>query len=57
MTEEEYLKIARDYNRRYLREWRQKNPDKVKAYNARYREKWKARREEVTNAKAENAND
>lgn len=39
MTPEEKKQIAREENNRYLREWRRKNPEKVKAINARYREK------------------
>lgn len=36
MTPEERREIARQENNRYLREWRAKNPDKVRAINARY---------------------
>lgn len=35
---------ARAVQRQYLREWRRKNPDKVKAYNRRY---WERRAEKT----------
>lgn len=36
MTDEEKAAIAREERNRYLREWRAKNPDKVRASNERY---------------------
>lgn len=48
---------AREIKNKYLREWRKKNPDKVKAANARYWEKKAAEMklaEEVAASKSEN---
>lgn len=42
---------AREMQRRYLREWRKKNPDKVKKYNRDY---WRRKAEK---AKQEGANE
>lgn len=39
MTPEERTRIAKEENARYLREWRRKNPDKMREINRRYREK------------------
>lgn len=35
---------AREARREYMRDWRERNPDKVKAYNARYWRKKAAER-------------
>ncbi len=35
-TDEQLEELAREKQREYLREWRKKNPDKVKEYNKRY---------------------
>lgn len=48
---------AREIKNKYLREWRRKNPDKVKAANARYWEKKAAEMklaEEVATSNSEN---
>ena len=42
---------AREARREYLRLWRKKNPDKVKAYNQAYWER-RAEREAVKNGSA-----
>lgn len=39
MSEREIQELVREERRRYAREWRAKNPEKVKAANARYWEK------------------
>ena len=39
MNREEIQELVREERRRYAREWRAKNPDKVKAANARFWEK------------------
>ena len=39
-TDEQLEELAREIQREYLREWRKKNPDKVKEYNQRY---WRRR--------------
>jgi len=36
LTDKEIQELAREKQREYLREWRKKNPDKVKEYNKRY---------------------
>ena len=36
LTDKEIQELAREKQREYLREWRKKNPDKVKEYNQRY---------------------
>ena len=38
LTDEQLEELAREKQREYLREWRKKNPDKVREYNKRY---WK----------------
>ena len=38
LTDEQLEVLAREKQREYLREWRKKNPDKVREYNKRY---WK----------------
>jgi len=40
LTDEQLEELAREIQREYLREWRKKNPDKVKEYNQRY---WRRR--------------
>ena len=40
LTDEQLEELAREKQREYLREWRKKNPDKVKEYNQRY---WRRR--------------
>lgn len=50
-TDETIKKLQREY----LRQWRAKNPDKVKAANRRYWEK-KAANQKAGDADAENAN-
>jgi len=40
LTAEQLEELAREIQREYLREWRKKNPDKVKEYNQRY---WRRR--------------
>jgi len=40
LTNEQLEELAREKQREYLREWRKKNPDKVKEYNQRY---WRRR--------------
>ena len=40
LTDEQLEELAREKQREYLREWRKKNPDKVKEYNERY---WRRR--------------
>ena len=40
LTDKEIQELAREKQREYLREWRKKNPDKVKEYNQRY---WRRR--------------
>ena len=45
MTQEEIREITRKENNRYMREWRAKNPEKVKEINARYLAKRKEREE------------
>lgn len=50
-TDETIKKLQREY----LRQWRAKNPDKVKAANRRYWEK-KAAKVKAGDADAENAN-
>ena len=39
MSEREFQELVREERRRYAREWRAKNPEKVKASNVRYWEK------------------
>lgn len=39
MSEREIQELVREERRRYAREWRAKNPEKVKAANARYWER------------------
>lgn len=39
MKEEEILELIREERRRYAKEWRAKNPEKVQAANRRYWEK------------------
>ena len=36
LTDKEIQELAREKQREYQREWRKKNPDKVKEYNKRY---------------------
>ena len=36
LINEQLEELAREKQREYLREWRKKNPDKVKEYNKRY---------------------
>jgi len=36
LTDEQLEELAREKQREYLREWRKRNPDKVKEYNKRY---------------------
>jgi hypothetical protein len=36
MTEQEIQKIIKEERNKYAKEWRAKNPDKVKANNERY---------------------
>lgn len=43
---EEYSAAAREVQRAYYREWRKKNPDKVKEKNRRYWEKKAAEEKE-----------
>lgn len=38
LTDKEIQELAREKQREYLREWRKRNPDKVREYNKRY---WK----------------
>ena len=38
LTDEQLEELAREKQREYLREWRKKNPDKVKEYNKKQRE-------------------
>ncbi len=40
LINEQLEELAREIQREYLREWRKKNPDKVKEYNQRY---WRRR--------------
>ena len=40
LTDKEIQELAKELQREYLREWRKKNPDKVKEYNQRY---WRRR--------------
>ena len=40
LINEQLEELAREKQREYLREWRKKNPDKVKEYNQRY---WRRR--------------
>ena len=47
MTQEEAQAIARSVNAAYHRQYRAKNPDKIREINARYREKQKRRRKEA----------
>ena len=53
MNDEEIRMLVRSENNRYLREWRKKNPDKVRAINARYREKRAKQDKEAADAKNE----
>ena len=39
MCEREIQKLVREERRRYAREWRKKNPEKVRAANKRYWER------------------
>jgi len=36
LTDEQIKELAREKQREYLREWRKRNPDKIKEYNQRY---------------------
>ena len=36
LINEQLEELAREIQREYLREWRKRNPDKVKEYNERY---------------------
>ena len=36
LINEQLEELAREKQREYLREWRKRNPDKVKEYNKRY---------------------
>ncbi len=38
-TTEQFQRIIREARREYFREWRRKNPDKVRAANQRYWER------------------
>ena len=40
LTDEQIKELAREKQREYLREWRKRNPDKVREYNERY---WRRR--------------
>ena len=40
LTDEQIHELAKKIRREYQREWRKKNPDKVKEYNQRY---WRRR--------------
>lgn len=44
MTEAERNEIARQERNKYYREWRKKNPDKIRDINARY---WMKRAEKL----------
>ena len=48
--------LARELQRQYLKEWRAKNPDKVRGYNAAY---WKRKAEQkaMESEQAEGKND
>lgn len=39
MSKKSIQELVREEQRRYAREWRAKNPEKVRAYNRRYWEK------------------
>ncbi len=45
--------LVREVQREYYREWRRKNPDKVREKNRRYWEKKAAQKREMDNAKAD----
>lgn len=45
---------AREAKNKYLREWRRKNPDKVRAANNRY---WEKKAAKVENAEGTNTSD
>ncbi len=36
LTDEQIQELSRKIQREYQREWRKKNPDKIKEYNQRY---------------------
>lgn len=53
MTEKELAELARQERNKYHREWRAKNPDKVKARNRKY---WEHRALQAAEAAKEASN-
>lgn len=51
MLQDEMTKSARDAQREYLKQWRKKNPQKVRAYNAAYWERKAKQKEKAEEAK------
>ncbi len=51
MLRDEMTKSARDAQREYLKAWRKKNPQKVRAYNAAYWERKAAQKKLAEEAK------
>lgn len=51
MLQDEMTKFARDAQREYLKQWRKKNPQKVRAYNAAYWERKAKQKKETEEAK------
>ena len=52
LTDEQLEELAREKQREYQREWRMKNPDKVKEYNKRY---WRKKALEMLKEQQEDA--
>lgn len=48
MSEKSLQELAREAQREYHREWRRKNPDKIREKNARY---WRRRAEKMAAGK------
>lgn len=52
LINEQLEELAREIQREYLREWRKRNPDKVREYNKRY---WRKKALEMLKEQQEDA--